>query len=803
VPVREPWPAPFVRLAFGLIALFLCACGAPCAHAADEVLQLEVVINGAPTELIGEFVMRDGAVLSRREELTALGLRVPPSAPQAPDGLIILSGIPGLAARLDPATQTMFLTVPQDLLTPHLLTPNAPTVPEAPMRSGVGITLNYDVAGVFADHADTASGLFDLRAFSPWGVLSTTGLAQLTPRPGGGEKGEAIRLDSTYVYSDFASQRRYRLGDFVNGGLTWTRPVRMGGAQVSRDFSMRPDLVTFPLPIVAGTAAAPSTVDVLVNGVQALSKPVPAGPFQAPQLPLVTGAGDVVMTVTNALGQQVTTVLPFYASAHLLAPGLRTWSLEVGAVRRNWGLLSNDYGKAAGSATYRAGLSSHFTVEAHAEGEQGLAMGGAGLVADLFGFAVANGAVAGSDGQGGSGASVSLGVERIAPVFSFGAQAVFTSRNFSDLAARNGDPVPKRQISANMGLSLRRFGSFGLSYTEIDRRRPGALVGAVTSQSTTPGPQLPESGVAGFTNARVLTANYSVQVHGVFLYAAGFHDFVRGGGSGVSVGLTVRTGARSSASASYNANSGSVGYPQVQAQQSADTIGDWGYQLYAAGGEPGHAFAIGQYKAPFALISAGADQVGGHTSGRADLQGALTLADNTLFASNLINDSFAVVDTGVAGVGVQYENRDAGRTDARGRRLVPDLRAWDVNHLSIDPADVPIDAQVPYTERAVRPPDRSGVVVKFPIRKTRSALLVLVDEAGRPLPAGSAATLPATGVTVSVGYDGQAFVEGLAEQNRLVVQLPNDGRCAVDFSYAPTPGEIPKIGPLVCRTDHR
>jgi outer membrane usher protein len=633
-------------------------------------------------------------------------------------------------------------------------------------------------------------------------VASTTFLAQARPRPSGGETGEAIRLDSTYVYSDFASQNRYRLGDFVSGGLSWTRPVRMGGAQVSRDFSMRPDLVTMPLPLVAGTAATPSTVDVLVNGVQALSRPVPAGPFQTPQLPLVTGAGNLVMTVTNAVGQQVTTVLPFYASARLLAPGLRTWSAEVGAVRRNWSLRSNDYGEAAASATYRAGLSSNLTVEAHAEGAPGLAMGGAGLAAALFDFAVANVSVAGGGGQGGSGASVSLGVERIAPVLSFGASAVFATPHFSDLAARNGDPVPKRQISANLGLTLGRFGGLGLSYTEIERRPPTALVGAVPQQSATPGPQLPQRGVADFADARILTANYSVNVGGVFLYAAGFNDFGHGGGRGATIGLTVPLGRRSSAAASVNANSGSAAYPQLQAQQSVVSIGDWGYQLYVAGGRPDHAFAVGEFKAPWALASAGVDTVGGHTTGRVGLQGALTITDGALFASNLINDSFAVVDTGgVANVGVQFENRDAGRTDAQGRRLVPDLRAWDVNHLSIDPSDVPIDAQIPYTERQVRPPDRSGVVVKFPIRKTRSALLVLVDETGRPLPVGSAATLQATGVTVSVGYDGQAFVEGLAEQNRAVVQLPNDGRCVVDFNYAPAPGEIPKIGPLTCRKD--
>jgi outer membrane usher protein len=82
-------------------------------------------------------------------------------------------------------------------------------------------------------------------------------------------------------------------------------------------------------------------------------------------------------------------------------------------------------------------------------------------------------------------------------------------------------------------------------------------------------------------------------------------------------------------------------------------------------------------------------------------------------------------------------------------------------------------------------------------------LLVLIDESGHPLAVGSAATLQATGVSVSIGYDGQAFVENLSEQNRVVVQMPNDGRCVADFHYTPAPGEIPKIGPLTCRRSDR
>ncbi len=74
-----------------------------------------------------------------------------------------------------------------------------------------------------------------------------------------------------------------------------------------------------------------------------------------------------------------------------------------------------------------------------------------------------------------------------------------------------------------------------------------------------------------------------------------------------------------------------------------------------------------QYKSPWALVTAGVDHLDGETTARFDAQGALSLADNRLFASNTVTDSFAVVDTGGVGdVRVLYENRDDGKTDPAG-----------------------------------------------------------------------------------------------------------------------------------------
>ena len=139
-----------------------------------------------------------------------------------------------------------------------------------------------------------------------------------------------------------------------------------------------------------------------------------------------------------------------------------------------------------------------------------------------------------------------------------------------------------------------------------------------------------------------------------------------------------------------------------------------------------------------------------------------------------------------------------GSTNSSGRLLVPDMRSFDLNHITIVPTDIPPDATINDASREMRPQDRSGIVVRFPVKISHGALLRLVDEAGVPLAVGSTATLRATGVTVPVGYDGDAYLEDLGGHNEVTVERTDGHRCVVAFAYQPVPDEIPTIGPLRC-----
>ncbi|MGA3129621.1 MAG: fimbria/pilus outer membrane usher protein [Terracidiphilus sp.] len=750
--------------------------------AANDTLLLEVIVNGYSTGKIGEFVLRGGTLYARPQQLRDLGFRVPGTR-AAGGGLMALNELPGITWKIDSANQQLLVSATDAALVPNVLQPAQGEDPERrrPIESGTGLTLNYDTVGTFSTGQYGGSGSFDLRNFSPWGITSSDWMTYAGSALSTSGTKPIVRLDSAYTFADVKSLRRYSAGDYIDSGLSWSRPVHMEGVQIRSDFTMRPDLITFPLPTLSGSAAVPSTVDILVNGNLATSNQVSPGPFEVPQLPIISGQGTITMTLTNTQGGQVTVSQPFYGASTLLAKGLQTFAAQTGLVRREWGLLSNDYGKMAGAAYYRRGLSQTLTVEATTETTPGVFIGGAGAAAILWHRALVNFDAAASGGSGGTGDLISAGLQHQGRVFDLGGSATLANSNYRDVAAMNGSSIPRKQISLFSGLFSRRFGSLAVAYAQLSQSAP---------------PVLAPNAFAGNLQSRIVTANYSQQFHHVSFFATEFRDLNNAGGSGLQLTLSVPLGRRRSASVGGSSN-GSV---QMQAQQGAVVIGDWGYQAYVSAGAGTQAFGIAQYKSPVGLFSAGLADSSGQTTVRLESQGALSLVDRGLFPSNTIVDSFAIVDTApVEHVHVYQENRGVGTTDKSGRLLVPDMRSFDVNHIGIEPKDVPADADLALDKRIVRPQDRSGVVIRFPIQFSHGALLKLVDAAGLPIPLGSTATLLGSSAVVPVGYDGEAYLEGLSTHNRITVALANGKRCTAAFDYKAIPGDIPTIGPLRCQ----
>ena len=90
---------------------------------------------------------------------------------------------------------------------------------------------------------------------------------------------------------------------------------------------------------------------------------------------------------------------------------------------------------------------------------------------------------------------------------------------------------------------------------------------------------------------------------------------------------------------------------------------------------------------------------------------------------------------------------------------MPDLLAYESNHLAIDPLALPADTVVKNTSLNLAPQARAGVLAHFALQTFSGAQVRLADRQGKLLPPGSSVFVKETGKRYVVGYDGLAFID--------------------------------------------
>ncbi|WP_422110696.1 fimbria/pilus outer membrane usher protein [Burkholderia multivorans] len=728
---------------------------------------LEVSVNGESTALLAHFRERDGHLSASGADLRTLGFATDRLG-IADTATVDLDTIAGLRYRYDAARQTVDLQMPDALRRPYAVDSRALPATQPPTASR-GIAVNYEA---YAQTVGERQFSFytDVRYFDANGVFSNTGTAYFY----NGHR-RYTRFDTSWSRSDPARASTTQIGDAISGSLAWTRSVRLGGFQWRSNFALRPDLVTFPIPSLSGSAAVPSAVDLYINNVRQYTGNVPSGPFIIHDVPGILGAGQATVITRDALGRTVETSVPLYVDTRMLAAGLSSYSFEAGFLRRNYGLQSFDYdARPAISGSARRGLSDTLTVEAHAEATAGVVNVGVGALARLGYAGVVSGAIAGSAGRY-AGTQVSVGYQLIEPRFSINAQTTRAFRRYGDLASRDGAPVPSATDQATLALPFMHRQTLSLSYI---------------------GFRLPQG-----PSARIGTASYTLGLGNLAsVTVSAYRDFAQHGTSGAFVSLNIGLGGNTSINTTVGRQNGQSNYT-VDASRPPDYGGGWGWGVQTGGtGAVPYRQAQLRYLGHAGEVIAAAQGIDRQSGASVDVNGALVFMDGSLQPSRRIDDGFALVSTdGVAGIPVLHENRVIGTTDRTGHLLVPDLNAYQNNRIAIDAMKLPADARIDRTSMTVVPQAQSGVVARFGVSRYRAASVMLRDDTGHPLPAGARVRHVESGANTIVGYDGLTFIDGLKEDNHLVIDY-GSRRCTAEFTFTqPADGTLPTIGPLACR----
>lgn len=742
-----------------------------------EALWLGVSLNGQQSDDVALFLRNPaGRVLAPAAQLQTWRLQAPGQSVVTYDGgkYVPLDAFPGLTYSIDETKQMLLVNAPADSFEHLTLHASNNTFTSAGTPPPFGGFLNYDLLASEVNSRSALTGQFEASVFGRAGAAVLQYLVR-----GQADRTQAVRLDTTWTTDHPESASSFRLGDSITGASAWGGAVRFAGVQWASNYATRPGLITMPLPSIAGEAALPSTLSVYVNNALRLQSSLPEGPFRVTDVPVITGEGDVRLVVRDLLGREQIVSEPYYASPELLRPGLQEYSLEAGAVRNNYGLASNDYGRPLIVATDRVGLTERLTTEAHAEilkDQQTVGVSGATAVSTL---GVIDASLAGSHGPQGQGQLLGVGFGHSAREFSVGGNIEYASRWFVRIGTLPDQPTPRltSQIYASVGLV--RLGSLSVSCTR-ETFYPGYSLYQGHSLSILSIRDSVNVGRLGYLSLSVIRTSATMT------------------DTTVALSLTHSLNARTSTSLTTTRDS-SGATTELDLQRSLPAGRGIGYRLIADAGATRAADATVDLQSDTGNYELEARTQLGSTMAQVTASGGVAMVAGHLFPGRQIDDSFAVVHVGdQSGVRVYRENQLVGQTDSQGYLLVPGLRAYQDNSIGIEQADLPLDIVVNTVQAKAVPYFRSGVVVDFPLDHARGALVAVNLENGSPLPPAATVRITGQATDFPSGMNGEVYLSGLADHNEISAQW-NGGSCHFSMPYTPSDEPLPRLGPYVCR----
>lgn len=706
-------------------------------------------------------LLRGGRIQVRPETLSGLKLSVPDGRSQ-PDGSggywQSLDDVPGLEYRYDSCTQELLLDLSRTRRAANIVVAETGTRLPQPALVPGGF-LNLDVQAVSGDQSSFA-GISELGAFAGSGHGALT-LLQRGP--------QTLRLDTQWIFDRPQTQTQWVLGDSIAREAPGRRAVRFGGFSWGREFSLRPDIVTFPLPSLRGDAVLPSSVEVYVDGVLRQREDVPPGPFELQSVPVNSGGGQMRAVVRDLLGREQVLAQPFYVTPILLREGLSDYRLEAGWLRKAYGARANDYGPAFAAAVYRLGWDPTRSVTVHMDADELRQSVGTGLVAQLGHWGAASAEIAASRSDQGEGMHGALGYSQNAGLLSVSLELRAASEGY---AALGDEQKPAHYVlSARAGAPMPGGGSVSVTAIAQSSRSPEVMTGESQDAAQT---------------LRVFSLNYSGRLATHWLLGAQLShtrtqrdDWIAG------LGLTWVLGSVSSASAYVQggvAETARLGWQR----QSEEVLG-WSYQVdveHAPALAATANRALGQLRwtQERGVMSAAVETGAGKPALRYGLQTGLAWMGTSLFSGRPVQGSFAVVEVGdVEGVRVFHDHQLVARTDAEGIALVPDLRPYEPNTLSFQLSDLPIEQRADAEEVTVIPYARSGMAVRFPVAAAAQDRWLRLRRAdGRWLPDGASIRVIADQEggrpEILTGTDGRVLLRGVPDDATLEAVWP-DGSC--------------------------
>jgi outer membrane usher protein len=753
----------------------------------------------------------DGDFLVKTADLIEMGFTAPTGTTTVIDGEphISLRSIQGLAFRFDEKALALAITADPHLLPTNTLDLSSRHRLAPASAAGPSAFFNYAFShsgqGGLASPETDFAGELGIRA----GEYLFLGNAN-TVRTAAGDK-KLVRFMTSLTRDDVNSLQRFVAGDFFASSRDLGNGALLGGLGISKLYDLNPYLLRSPTQNITGVAALPSDLEVYVDGQRVRTERLQPGTFELKDLLGYGGSRSVQVLLRDPFGRVQQIDYPFYFSDQPLRQGLHEYSYGLGALRRNFGTASNDYGPLAFSMFHRYGVSDSLTAGFRAEGKKGLYNAGPIATVMLGTAGVLNLALAASSLGGERGLAGMVGYSYQSRAWSLGASLRKDSRHYANL----GDPVTlssrKLDASVSVGYNFEGKGTVSLSHSVLTTHsgqaaspasatQPFAIEPLQDRRETTLSYSLPllsgrASLVANLTHARDVESRNELFVNLNFY---------------LDKGQTVATTFQQLKDTSIES------FQFSRPQPIGEGIG-YDVATDRSSGPDGESLqlrASTQLNAPAAVLRAEYGQVrqrgqspSSTNTYRFALSGGLAYVGNTVSFGRPVTDSFGIVKVGhLPGVPVTVNGLDAGKTDAQGQLFIPALSSYHDNQVAIASENIPMDYSFDTTLKRVVPAERSGVVLDFEVTKIHAAsgnLQFEQDGVLKPLELQQI-TLQVKGhpMTLPTGRGGEFYVENLAAGSYPATSSVEGQSCRFDLVIPQSEEPLSDLGKVVCRLAH-
>lgn len=607
---------------------------------------------------------------------------------------------------------------------------------------------------------------------------------------------QSTQFSNTYLQRDIQSLRSEVLAGESSTGNDVFDSIPFRGVKLNSSEEMLPNSMRGFAPVISGIAQSNARVTVSQNGNVVYQTYVAPGPFRINDLYQTSQGGDLTVIITEADGTVRSQTLTVSSLPVMQRPGGLKYEFTTG--RYNGGITQSSREATFGLGTLIYGLPYDITLY------------GGGLMAEDYTSLVAGSGVS-LGNLGAISADVTTSSAKLQPQMGRQQGSSYRVRYAKSLLS-TGTAVDL----AAYRYSTRHYYSFSdfnnLGHKLNDDQVPWALTRQRSNFQVQVSQQLGSFGAMYLSAARndywgndrvnnTVSAGYNTSYRGVSLGVAYSIDRIKGDGSWpenrqLSMNMQVPFSVLSSrpslrrSYANYQMTQNNQGQVQQQAGISGNAMNDrlsysvmQGWSNNANGSNNGTLNA--GYQGSKGMANMGYSYSSQFRSLNLSGNGSMVVHPEGVTLGQMLGSSVAVVSApGAAGSDVMNGNV---RTDSRGYALVPYLSNYQNNNISMNPATLPDDVDLPQSSLNVYPTKGAVVMAKFATR-VGYQVLVTLRHGETPIPFGTLITVQGEDVgennTGIVGDAGQVYLSGLPEKGQLTAKWGNNAasQCRAMFS---------------------